>query len=123
VRQCDFHIFVIFEILEEIEETKLSFSFCLSFRNVEFTTMPTVVQFAPQLSISAETLMSVLCLVGLFFSIIIVLGFHWALFFLILWVSYLSLYLVGQTFLSFQWDILLLETGNNILFIFVFHSR
>eukprot|EP00241_Pyramimonas_parkeae_P017372 CAMPEP_0114281828 /NCGR_PEP_ID=MMETSP0059-20121206/3223_1 /TAXON_ID=36894 /ORGANISM="Pyramimonas parkeae, Strain CCMP726" /LENGTH=621 /DNA_ID=CAMNT_0001402409 /DNA_START=201 /DNA_END=2066 /DNA_ORIENTATION=+ len=31
----------------------------------------------------------------------------WAL----LWVLYLSLYLVGQKFLSFQWDILLLEVG------------
>jgi len=29
----------------------------------------------------------------------------------ILWVLYLSLFQVGQTFLSFQWDILLLETG------------
>ena len=30
---------------------------------------------------------------------------------LALWVLYLSLYHVGQTFLSFQWDILLLEAG------------
>ena len=29
----------------------------------------------------------------------------------VLWVFYLSLYRVGQTFLSFQWDLLLLETG------------
>jgi hypothetical protein len=28
-----------------------------------------------------------------------------------LWLGYLSLYHVGQTFLAFQWDILLLETG------------
>jgi hypothetical protein len=82
--------------------------------------MPTVVQFAPLLSISVENLMSALCLVGVFFSLLVVLGFHWTPFFLILWVSYLSLYLVGQTFLSFQWDILLLETGNNILFHFHF---
>ncbi|MCH8966978.1 MAG: lipase maturation factor family protein [Planctomycetes bacterium] len=30
---------------------------------------------------------------------------------LVAWVFYLSLYKVGQTFLSFQWDLLLLETG------------
>jgi len=28
-----------------------------------------------------------------------------------MWASYLSIFLVGQTFLSFQWDILILETG------------
>lgn len=28
-----------------------------------------------------------------------------------MWASYLSLFLAGHTFLSFQWDILLLETG------------
>ena len=27
------------------------------------------------------------------------------------WLCYLSVYIVGQTFLSFQWDILLLEVG------------
>eukprot|EP00959_Pyramimonas_sp_CCMP1952_P250471 5235224-Pyramimonas_sp.AAC.1 len=32
---------------------------------------------------------------------------HWAS----LWILYLSVYLPGQTFLSFQWDILLLEMG------------
>ena len=31
--------------------------------------------------------------------------------YLVCWLSYLSLQLVGQTFLSFQWDILLLEVG------------
>ena len=30
---------------------------------------------------------------------------------LLLWAFYLSLTLVGQVFLSYQWDILLLETG------------
>ena len=31
--------------------------------------------------------------------------------FLTLWILYLSLYKVGQTFLYFQWDIMLLESG------------
>src|SRR5262249_47100225 len=34
-----------------------------------------------------------------------------ALFLPLLWVLYLSLFVAGQQFLSFQWDILLLETG------------
>ena len=34
-----------------------------------------------------------------------------SLLFAIVWINYLSLYIVGQTFLSFQWDILLLEVG------------
>ena len=29
----------------------------------------------------------------------------------LLWLLYMSVYQVGQTFLHFQWDILLLETG------------
>ena len=36
---------------------------------------------------------------------------HHGLAFLTMWVLYLSLYAVGQTFFSFQWDILLLEAG------------
>lgn len=31
--------------------------------------------------------------------------------FIMLWLLYLSLYQVGQTFMHFQWDILLLECG------------
>lgn len=31
--------------------------------------------------------------------------------FAMLWISYLSVYEIGQTFMHFQWDILLLETG------------
>jgi len=51
-------------------------------------------------------------LFGMIASILIVLqkgpAFIW---FFVCWVSYMSLYLIGQTFLSFQWDILLLEVG------------
>ena len=36
---------------------------------------------------------------------------HHGLLFLLLWAGYLGLYGVGQTFYSFQWDILLLEAG------------
>src|SRR5260370_23767792 len=32
------------------------------------------------------------------------------------WLAYLSLSVVGQTFLSFQWDVLLLEAGGLAIF-------
>src|SRR5712692_2797566 len=35
----------------------------------------------------------------------------------LLWIFYLSLFIVGQAFLSFQWDILLLETGFLTIFL------
>ena len=34
-----------------------------------------------------------------------------------LWFSYLSIYILGQSFLSFQWDILLLEAGFICIFL------
>ena len=37
--------------------------------------------------------------------------------FVVMWLLYLNLFLVGQTFLSFQWDILLLEAGGVAMFI------
>ena len=38
-------------------------------------------------------------------------GLHHSSCFLVMWLSYLTLYSVGQQWLSFQWDLLLLETG------------
>ncbi len=57
--------------------------------------------------------MDLLCLVGVVLSLVMALRTGWChkLNFLVLWVTYKSLYEVGQTFLHFQWDILLLETG------------
>ena len=53
----------------------------------------------------------VLCLVGLASGVLVALGRwqRWAL--VAAWVCYLSLVSVGQEFLSYQWDILLLESG------------
>lgn len=79
------------------------------------------------------------CLVGALAGLIGVIGLHssvgfaiwWvrgpefcgklddALFFPCSWACYHSIYIVGQTFLSFQWDILLLEVG----FLAVFLAR
>jgi predicted DCC family thiol-disulfide oxidoreductase YuxK len=52
-----------------------------------------------------------LCAVGVGTSALLIIGFLPIPTLLICFISYLSLTIAGQTFLSFQWDILLLETG------------
>ncbi|HEY2625420.1 MAG TPA: lipase maturation factor family protein, partial [Candidatus Udaeobacter sp.] len=52
-----------------------------------------------------------LCGGGVAFSLLLVLGIAPPICLTALFVFYLSLTIAGQTFLSFQWDILLLETG------------
>ncbi len=44
-------------------------------------------------------------------SLLALAGIAPTLLFVLLWVAYLSLTIAGQTFLSFQWDVLLLEAG------------
>jgi hypothetical protein len=53
---------------------------------------------------------------GVGLSCIAFLGFAPALSFFVLWIFYLSLSVVGLDFLSFQWDVLLLEMGFLALF-------
>jgi hypothetical protein len=48
---------------------------------------------------------------GVALAIVVVLGLAQRVVFVLLWILYLSLTVVGQDFLSFQWDALLLETG------------
>lgn len=52
-----------------------------------------------------------LCGTGAVLSVLLIAGFLPIGSLVLLFVSYLSLTIAGQTFLSFQWDILLLETG------------
>ncbi len=52
-----------------------------------------------------------ICVAGVFFALLILAGRAVRLSSFALWLLYLSLVVVGQDFLSFQWDILLLETG------------
>jgi lipase maturation factor 1 len=52
-----------------------------------------------------------LCGGGVVLSLLLILGIAPAVSLVALFVFYLSLTIAGQTFLSFQWDILLLETG------------
>lgn len=74
---------------------------------------PTLLRLMPKLGLSTETGMDLLCILGILISFCCVV-FYTArdmVSFTLLWMMYLSLYQVGQTFLWFQWDILLLETG------------
>jgi len=59
----------------------------------------------------SDELLQFLCWGGAALSALVIFRVAPAVILALLWVFYLSLYHVGQTFLSFQWDILLLETG------------
>ncbi|RZF35032.1 hypothetical protein LSTR_LSTR009624 [Laodelphax striatellus] len=76
-------------------------------------TKPTLLWLAPYIGLDTEYMMDVLALVGIFLSFT---GFISQKFcckpiFAALWSLYYSLYQVGQTFMWFQWDVLLLEAG------------
>src|SRR5438876_5150886 len=60
---------------------------------------------------SSNAFLHSLCGGGAAFSLLLVLGIAPGICLTALFVSYLSLTIAGETFLSFQWDILLLETG------------
>lgn len=58
-----------------------------------------------------DTALDVLCISGIVLSVMLILGLIPLLCTASLWAIYLSLTVAGQTFLAFQWDNLLLETG------------
>jgi predicted DCC family thiol-disulfide oxidoreductase YuxK len=60
---------------------------------------------------SSDAFLHFLCGAGAIISILLMAGFMPVISLVLLFVLYLSLTIAGQTFLSFQWDILLLETG------------
>src|SRR5262249_8682752 len=60
---------------------------------------------------SSNGFLHFLCGGGVVLSLLLILGIAPALSLVVLFIFYLSLTTTGQTFLSFQWDILLLETG------------
>src|SRR5947207_9203132 len=60
---------------------------------------------------SSDVFLHFLCGGGVVLSLLLICGIAPVLSLIALFVSYLSLAIAGQTFLSFQWDILLLETG------------
>ncbi|XP_042860415.1 lipase maturation factor 2-like [Penaeus japonicus] len=69
--------------------------------------------FSSYFGLNVSYMMEFMSLAGTVLSFIGMVWKSWctATLFLLLWSSYLSLYQVGQTFLWFQWDILLLEVG------------
>jgi lipase maturation factor 1 len=59
----------------------------------------------------SDAFLTGLCAGGVLFSCLLIVGLAPVPVLFFLWVFYLSLTIAGQDFLSFQWDILLLETG------------
>lgn len=68
--------------------------------------LPTLAWFG-----SGDIALHLLCGGGVLLAVLLLLGMAPRICLLGLWALYLSLTLVGQVFLSFQWDTLLLETG------------
>ena len=60
---------------------------------------------------SSDRFLQLLCWGGAGVSVLVILRIAPGPLLFLLWVIYMSLYRVGQTFLSFQWDLLLLEAG------------
>jgi len=56
-------------------------------------------------------------IISVIFSILLIIGIIPIFSSIILWISYLSIVNVGQVFMSFQWDVLLLEAGFLTIFI------
>ncbi len=61
--------------------------------------------------------LNVLCGTGVVMSVLLIIGVAPIPVLALLWLLYLSLSVVGQAFLSFQWDLLLLETGLVAMFL------
>jgi lipase maturation factor 1 len=76
------------------------------FGSTAYSLLPTLCWFD-----SSNGFLHFLCGGGVVLSLLLILGIAPALLLVVLFVFYLSLTIAGQTFLSFQWDILLLETG------------
>lgn len=73
---------------------------------------PSIFLFASDLGVSPEAMGETMLLLGMTGSSLCVWrGYQSSILFFLLWILYLSLVLVGQSFMSFQWDILLLEVG------------
>lgn len=66
---------------------------------------------------SSDVFLQLACLAGIFFSLAIILNFFLRTSLVLSYIFYLSLYYAGQTFLTFQWDLLLLECGFLAMFL------
>ncbi|XP_019934939.1 lipase maturation factor 2a [Paralichthys olivaceus] len=79
----------------------------------QLVSSPTLLWLGPWLGLDTHTAMELLCLIGAALSLAATLveALRDSVVFFCLWALYLSMYQVGQVFLYFQWDNLLLETG------------
>ncbi|KAK0163832.1 hypothetical protein PV328_002522 [Microctonus aethiopoides] len=85
----------------------------------KFNQKPTLLWLAPYLGLNVEYMLDVVALLG---TLISFLGFISQRFcispvFVLLWTFYYSMYQVGQVFVQYQWDTLLLEAGFLCIFI------
>ena len=74
---------------------------------------PTLLWFMPRIGLDPGHGFDLFCVMGIALASLTLVWerLRSSLSYFVLWLLYLSLYQVGQTFLWFQWDILLLETG------------
>jgi lipase maturation factor 1 len=66
---------------------------------------------------ASDGFLKFICLAGAVISLLVIAGIAPALGLFMLWLFYLSLFNVGQVFLGFQWDTLLLESGFLAIFL------
>ena len=71
----------------------------------------------------SDLCLHLLCAGGVILSLVLIAGFFPPFTLAGLWVLYLSLVSIGQVFLSFQWDVLLLEAGFLAIFFAPLHIR
>ncbi len=81
-----------------------------------YLTFPTLVWIN-----SSDAFLQALCIAGAILSVLLILDIATLPVLALLWLLYLSLFIAGQDFLGFQWDILLLEVGFLAFFLDSFH--
>lgn len=72
---------------------------------------------------SSDFILNFLCILGLVFSVLLFVGAFEFIALCALWFLYLSIVNAGQIFFSYQWDILLLESGFLSIFAFLTLSK
>ena len=85
---------------------------------------PTLLWFARGLGLTPDLMLDLLCLLGTILGLSAAFkpSMNRKVTFVILWIFYQSIYQVGQTFMWFQWDILLLEIGFLCIIVAPFHG-
>ena len=76
-----------------------------------FKRLPCWLWFVADDDASIDQAIEGISIVGIAGGMLCILGVHHALLFAVLFMNYLTLYTISQTWLGFQWDIFLLETG------------